>query len=59
MMRNGVFLGSVLMLLSVPQAQGREDSPAKAWTRCAQCHQPPDLQMATDQAWLDQVRRTG
>ncbi len=25
---------------------------------CTQCHQPPDLQFATDRAWLDQVHRT-
>jgi hypothetical protein len=26
--------------------------------RCLACHQPPDLQFATDRAWLDQVNRT-
>ena len=25
---------------------------------CTHCHQPPDLQFATDRAWLDQVHRT-
>ena len=25
---------------------------------CLHCHQPPDLQFATDRAWLDQVHRT-
>lgn len=26
--------------------------------RCLSCHQAPDLSLATDRAWLDQVHRT-
>ena len=26
--------------------------------RCLSCHQAPDLNFATDRAWLDQVNRT-
>lgn len=26
--------------------------------RCINCHQPPELSLKTDQAWLDQVHRT-
>lgn len=26
--------------------------------RCLGCHQPPDMAMATDRAWLGQVRET-
>ena len=25
---------------------------------CTHCHQVPDLQFATDRAWLDQIHRT-
>ena len=31
---------------------------AKFLRNCTHCHQPPDLQFATDRAWLDQVHRT-
>jgi mono/diheme cytochrome c family protein len=26
--------------------------------RCINCHQPPDVNFATDRAWLDQINRT-
>jgi mono/diheme cytochrome c family protein len=26
--------------------------------QCLSCHTPPDLRLATDRAWLDQVKRT-
>ena len=26
--------------------------------RCASCHEVPDKTLATDRAWLDQIRRT-
>ena len=31
---------------------------AKFSRSCTHCHQPPDLQFASDRAWLDQVHRT-
>ncbi len=34
------------------------ESGAKFQRNCTLCHQPPDLQFATDRAWLDQVHRT-
>jgi hypothetical protein len=27
-------------------------------TRCLSCHQPPDVNLALDRAWLDQIHRT-
>lgn len=30
----------------------------KTFQKCQGCHQPPDPQLASDRAWLDQLRRT-
>ena len=49
----------VLALVTASEARGQEKPPAKVWQNCVTCHQPPDLRFATDQAWLDQVNRTG
>jgi hypothetical protein len=48
-----------LTFLTAPEVRGQEKPPAKVWQSCVACHQPPDLRFATDQAWLDQVHRTG
>lgn len=34
------------------------DSAAYFRTRCLSCHQPPDVNLGVDRAWLDQVHRT-
>ena len=34
------------------------DAGAKFQQNCISCHQPPDLALATDRAWLDQINRT-
>ena len=58
-MRSPFTLGLALMFLVMPEVQGQSKPPSQSWRACTQCHQPPDLQFATDQAWLDQVHRTG
>ena len=48
-----------LALARAPAARGGGDDPGALFTsRCANCHAVPDPAIATDRAWLDQVRRT-
>ena len=41
-----------------PPARDRVDPGRYFRTNCAACHAVPDPAIATDRAWLDQVRRT-
>lgn len=56
--------GSMVMLLwavaaGVAPGQGDPAAAGKVYqARCQGCHQPPDLNLATDRAWLDQLKRT-
>ena len=51
-------------LAAAPTAAYSQDAAAVAAAgrafgmSCIRCHQPPDVNMATDRAWLDQVKRT-
>ncbi len=52
----------VCCLLASPSALHAQVTPQAAGktfqTQCLSCHQPPDLTLATDRAWLDQIKRT-
>lgn len=51
-------------LAALPTVAYSQDADAVAeagrafGARCIRCHQPPDVNLATDRAWLDQVKRT-
>ena len=54
---------AAIALLGAGSAAAQSDAlvakiGAKFQRNCTHCHQPPDLQFATDRAWLDQVHRT-
>ncbi len=56
-------IAGVLGLLSAQVASAQTEAEmaevGKRFQRsCMHCHQPPDLQFATDRAWLDQIKRT-
>lgn len=60
----GVLIAGVL-LAAEPVGKPSQDAAqiaeagAKFQKGCLMCHQPPDLQFATDRGWLDQIMRTG
>ncbi len=52
---------AVFALLTPARAQTNSQVAEAGQTfkqRCQSCHQAPDLNFATDRAWLDQVNRT-
>jgi hypothetical protein len=54
---------TAIWLIGGVAVYGQTDAEAaevgqKFQKNCMHCHRPPDLQFATDQAWLDQVNRT-
>ena len=67
-----VLIGSTSLLIGgalfLPRPSvASEDAPAKEEQlavvakfrkNCQHCHRPPDLQFASDLAWLDQLKRT-
>ncbi len=50
---------AALALDAPTQAEKSESDIATMFrSRCANCHAVPDIKLATDRAWLDQVNRT-
>ena len=55
-------LATALSWTASGAAQSKEELAQASATysaQCIKCHQPPDLGLKTDLAWLDQVNRTG
>jgi mono/diheme cytochrome c family protein len=59
LIRFGLTLLTFAVCAPAALAQTPEPDPAKLFrAHCLSCHQPPDLNLAIDRAWLDQIKRT-
>ncbi|MCI0376176.1 MAG: hypothetical protein L0215_01085 [Gemmataceae bacterium] len=56
-MKCWIFAVGVLLLPTAASAQTPADAK-RMFAGCQHCHQPPDLNLAIDRAWLDQIKRT-
>jgi len=44
---------------TAPSAPGGDAASVVLWRReCSECHPGPNLEIATDRIWLDQIQRT-
>ena len=57
-MKPALVYAVVLALAVVSTATAAETAGAQFQANCLNCHQPPDLNFATDRAWLEQINRT-
>ena len=57
-MRQNLAFAIVLSLLGAGNASGQVAGGQQFRNSCLRCHQPPDLNFATDRVWLDQINRT-
>jgi len=48
----------LLVMAAVAAAKPETDVGSMYRRKCAPCHELPDKALATDRAWLDQIRRT-
>ena len=55
-MKRAFVITAVFALAAAGNASAQE--LAGQFRACIRCHQPPDLNFATDRAWLDQINRT-
>jgi hypothetical protein len=57
-MRRALVFTMVFALPGAGAVHGGGTAGGQFQARCVRCHQPPDLNFATDRAFLDQVHRT-